>query len=231
MKRVSLVDTARGISVALMIAYHFSFDLNYFGVIHQDMNHARFWLAFRAFIVCLFLILAGISLALASGLEARHFWRRQGRLLAAASAVTIGSWLMFPKSYIYFGILHFIFVASLIGRLFQNHPKTALASGLCALALGLFYSNPVFDLPYLNWIGFMTHKPYTEDYVPVFPWIGMILIGIFLGKLLFERIKPAWMYLEIPAMKFPALAGRHSLAIYLLHQPILIGILYFFVTH
>ncbi len=231
MKRIVTIDAARGIAVALMIAYHFSFDLNYFGIIHQDMNHERFWLASRAFIVSLFLILAGISLVLASSLDARHFWKRQGRLLAAAAAVTAGSWLMFPKSYIYFGILHFIFTASLIGRVFLNFPEAALFSGLAVIAFGLDYSNPLFDLPYLNWIGLMTHKPYTEDYVPIFPWLGVVLIGIFLGNLLFERTKSAWIRLEIPVMKFPSLIGRHSLAIYLLHQPILIGILYLAVTH
>lgn len=214
-----------------MIAYHFCFDLNYFGIIHQDMNHERFWLDSRAFIVSLFLIVAGISLVLASPLDAKHFWKRQGRLLAAAAVVTVGSWLMFPKSYIYFGILHFIFVASLIGRLFLNFPMTALVSGCSVVALGIGYSNPVFDLPFMHWIGFMTHKPYTEDYVPVFPWLGVVLIGIFLGNLLFERIRPGWIHLEIPAMKLPSFMGRHSLAIYLLHQPILIGILDFYVTH
>lgn len=208
-----------------MVAYHFCFDLNHFGIIHQDMNHERFWLASRAFIVSLFLILVGISLVLASNRNEVHFWKRQGRLLAAALAVTTGSYAMFPESYIYFGILHFIFAASLIGRLFLNFPRTALGSGIFALLLGLGYSNPVFDLPYLNWVGFMTHKPYTEDYVPVFPWIGMVLIGIFLGKLIFERIRPSWIHFEISAMKLPSFMGRHSLAIYLLHQPVLIGIL------
>ena len=211
-----------------MVAYHFCFDLNYFGIIHQDMNHDRFWLASRALIVSLFLLLVGTSLVLASGMESRHFWKRQARLLAAALAVTVGSYAMFPKSYIYFGILHFIFVASLIGRLFLNFPKAALASGLFVIALGLNYSSRIFDLPFMNWIGLMTYKPYTEDYVPLFPWLGVVLIGIFLGNLLVAKSQPKWLFADFPAFRFPSILGRHSLAIYLLHQPILIGIFYLF---
>lgn len=218
-------------AIMMMAAYHFSFDLDYFGVIHQDFNHETFWLTARAIIVSLFLTLSGISLVLASSLDMRHFGMRQARLLAAALMVTAGSYALFPKSYIYFGILHFIFAASLIGRLFLRIPNVALVSGLLVIAAGLGFSNPVFDLPYLQWIGLMTHKPYTEDYVPIFPWLGVVLIGIFLGNLLFVKLKPAWIYRECPKLKIPSFLGRHSLAVYLLHQPILIGVLYTVIGH
>lgn len=231
MKRIVLVDAARGMAIMMMAAYHFCFDLDYFGVIHQDFNHETFWLTARAIIVSLFLTLSGISLVLASSLDMRHFGMRQARLLAAALMVTAGSYALFPKSYIYFGILHFIFAASLIGRLFLRIPNVAMVSGLLVIAAGLGFSNPVFDLPYLQWIGLMTHKPYTEDYVPIFPWLGVVLIGIFLGNLLFVKLKPAWIYRECPKLKIPSFLGRHSLAVYLLHQPILIGVLYTVIGH
>lgn len=218
-------------AIMMMAAYHFCFDLDYFGVIHQDFNHETFWLTARAIIVSLFLTLSGISLVLASSLDMRHFGMRQARLLAAALMVTAGSYALFPKSYIYFGILHFIFAASLIGRLFLRIPNVAMVSGLLVIAAGLGFSNPVFDLPYLQWIGLMTHKPYTEDYVPIFPWLGVVLIGIFLGNLLFVKLKPAWIYRECPKLKIPSFLGRHSLAVYLLHQPILIGVLYTVIGH
>ena len=210
----------------MMIVYHCCFDLNYFGIIHQDFNHQFFWLAARAFIVSLFLIIVGISLVLASNLGEKHFWTRQARLLVAAIAVSVGSFMMFPESYIFFGILHFILVASLIGRVFLPFPAISLVSGILSLASGLLYSNSLFDEPYMEWIGFMTHKPYTEDYVPLFPWLGMVLIGIFIGDFIFMKSKPSWMTGSHSGLKFPSLLGRHSLAIYLIHQPILIGMLY-----
>jgi uncharacterized membrane protein len=164
----------------------------------------------------------GISLALnAERADSSSFWRRQARLLAACIAVSIGSYLMFPDSFIFFGILHFILLASLLGRLCTRFHYANLVASFLVLSGGIFYSNPLFNKPLLQWIGFMTYKPFTEDYVPFFPWFGVVLAGIFLGRLLIS--KPI-SYCP-PGMAPLMLAGRHSLAIYLLHQPVLLGIL------
>lgn len=221
-ERLQAIDAARGIALALMIAYHFCFDLNYFGVIRVDFNHSFPWLAFRACIVSLFLVVSGISLVLAGGRERGHFLKRQGRLLAAALLVSAGSYLLFPGSYIYFGILHFIFVAGFIGRLFVPLGRLVpLGAGIAVLAIGVFYSNAVFDAPFLHWFGLMTYKPDTEDYVPLFPWLGVVLVGVSFGRLLERRKSPS-----CSCLKPLAAAGRHSLAIYLIHQPVLLGLLY-----
>lgn len=223
--RYAAIDALRGYAILLMIAYHFSFDLNYHGWIHQDFNHAAFWLTARACIVTLFLLLVGIGLVLnARRADPASFWRRQGRLLAACIAVTLGSYLMFPQSFIFFGILHFILLASLVGRLFVTfHYPNLLASGLAILA-GIVFSSPFFNAPWLQWIGFMTYKPFTEDYVPFFPWFGVVLAGIFLGRLMVKN--PALLTIDLPGTRQMAPAGRHSLAIYLLHQPLLLGVLF-----
>jgi len=225
--RYAAIDALRGFAIVMMIAYHFSFDLNYHGWIHQDFNNSPFWLIARACIVSLFLLLVGISLALnAQRADSRSFWRRQARLLAACVAVSLGSYLMFPESFIFFGILHFILLASLVGRLLVRFHYANLAASLPVLLAGVFYSNPLFDAPLLQWLGFMTYKPLTEDYVPFFPWFGVVLAGIFLGGQIIR--KPAWLigYQPGPQIRLSALAGRHSLAIYLLHQPVLLGILF-----
>jgi uncharacterized membrane protein len=223
--RYAVIDALRGFAIVLMIAYHFSFDLNYYGWTHQDFNHAPFWLIARACIVSLFLLLVGISLVLnAQRTSSTSFWRRQIRLLAACVAVSLGSYMMFPQSFIFFGILHFILLASLTGRLFVRFHYANLVASLLVLLAGLSYSNPLFNTPLLQWLGFMTYKPYTEDYVPFFPWFGVVLAGIFLGRLMIA--KPVWLTGRQPArwMRQLVLAGRHSLAIYLLHQPVLLGI-------
>ncbi|MDO8349953.1 MAG: heparan-alpha-glucosaminide N-acetyltransferase [Gallionella sp.] len=224
--RYAMIDALRGFAIVLMIAYHFSFDLNYHGWIHQDFNNAPFWLTARAAIVSLFLLLVGISLVLnAQRPDSTSFWRRQGRLLAACLAVSLGSYLMFPESFIFFGILHFILFASLAGRLFVRLHYTNLAVAVLVLAAGWFYSNPLFNAPPLQWLGFMTYKPLTEDYVPFFPWFGVVLAGIFIGKLIFSKPYPALPAGPRPGLRQLAFAGRHSLLIYLLHQPVLLGIL------
>ncbi|PJC04807.1 MAG: hypothetical protein CO070_03610 [Gallionellales bacterium CG_4_9_14_0_8_um_filter_55_61] len=225
--RYAAIDALRGWAIVMMIAYHFSFDLNYHGWIHQDFNHAPFWLAARACIVSLFLLLVGISLVFnAQCADPRSFWRRQTRLLVACVAVSLGSYLMFPDSFIFFGILHFILLASLVGRLFVRFHYANLAAALPVLLAGLLYSNPLFNAPLLQWLGFMTYKPFTEDYVPFFPWFGVVLAGVFLGRLIIG--KPGWLigYQPGSQIRLLALAGRHSLAIYLLHQPVLLGVLF-----
>ncbi|MHB1677369.1 MAG: heparan-alpha-glucosaminide N-acetyltransferase [Sulfuriferula sp.] len=239
--RLLLVDATRGAAVVLMVFYHFCFDLNYFGLIHQDFNDSPFWLTLRAVIVTCFLTLVGISLVLAAAKSTHSYWIRIGKLFAASVAVTAGSYLMFPLSFIFFGILHFIVAASLIARLFLRFFWFNLALGSAIAVFGIVYSNTLFDKPWLQWIGLMTYKPVTEDYVPLFPWLGVVFIGLFLGKLFFRtKLREA-----IPALKLkkqdlnpptlwvnsPAWLGRHSLTIYLLHQPLLIGILYLLFGH
>lgn len=231
------VDILRGMAVILMACYHFSFDLNYFGVIHQSFNDSVFWLSFRALIVTCFLTLVGVSLELATDADNRHYWIRIGKLVAAALAVTVGSYLMFSQSFIFFGILHFIAVASLIARFFLRFYRINLLFGSAIVAFGIIYSNPLFDQPWLQWIGLMTYKPITEDYVPLFPWLGVVFMGLFLGKSLLRRkvVKRALSMsgkdtqATPPApglLTVPAWMGQHSLTIYLLHQPVLLGILY-----
>lgn len=225
-QRYEVIDALRGCAIVLMIAYHASFDLNYHGWIHQDFNNSSFWLAARAGIVSLFLLLVGVSLVLnAQRANAASFWRRQAKLLAACIAVSLGSYMMFPRSFIFFGILHFILLACLLGRLCVRFDRANLAAALLVLLAGVFYSNPLFNTPSLQWLGFMTYKPFTEDYVPFFPWFGVVLAGIFLGQRIIA--KPAWLTDHHPGswMRQLSLAGRHSLVIYLLHQPVLLGIL------
>ncbi len=117
-ERIAGVDALRGIALCLMFVYHFAFDLRFYGVTAADFEHDPLWLGFRALIVTLFMTLVGVSLVLAdrAGATPAHFWRRVGVIGACALAVSVGSWIVFPRSYIYFGILHSIAVASVLAR-------------------------------------------------------------------------------------------------------------------
>lgn len=87
---------------------------------------------------------------------------------------------------------------------------------------------PFFDRRPLQWIGMMTYKPYTEDYVPLLPWFGVVLLGMFLARraqLHSWLEKNSKMEFRNPVAKLLAFGGRHSLIIYMLHQPIFIGLL------
>jgi len=222
--RYPAIDALRGAAVILMIAYHFCFDLNQYHLMHQDFYQAPFWLGARAFIVTLFLLVVGISLNLApTNVGSKPRLKRLLTLATCAALVTLGSMLMFPQSYIFFGVLHFILIASLIGLLMLRYYWLNLVLGIVILAVGLYFTHPVFDQPWLQWMGLMTHKPITEDYVPLFPWLGVVLLGIFTGKNLLAR--PAWLKHNDPGQPIRGLAwmGKRSLLIYMIHQPILLA--------
>ena len=233
--RLRIVDATRGVAIVLMIAYHFSFDLAFFGALRADFNNDPFWLGSRSLIVTLFVGLVGVSLALSSGRGAGRasFWKRQARIGACALLVSIASWWMFPGTFIFFGILHFIFVASLLGGALLRFatPAAAIgALGAVALAGGIFFSSPMFDAAPMQWLGLMTRKPATEDYVPLLPWIGVVFLGIAAGQLAARSPAVSSWLASQDRLAFTPLAwmGRHSLAIYMLHQPVLLGMLFLF---
>lgn len=231
--RYQAVDLLRGIAILLMFVYHFVFDLVYFKVLHIDLNHEPFWLGFRGVIVSLFLGLVGVSLYLATarGLRVRSYVQRLALLVAYAGLVSAASYMLFPRSVIFFGVLHFIAVASVLGLLFVRFYWTNLILGGGVILLGFTVQHPVFDQPVLQWFGLMTHKPVTQDYVPLLPWFGVVLLGLFLGKTMYggERLpilaRGAGRH---PMTKLLAFGGRHSLHIYMLHQPVFMGMLYLF---
>jgi uncharacterized membrane protein len=108
------VDTLRGFVIVLMVIFHFCYDLRYFGYVDWQVPNGEYWWPFRYFILSVFIFTVGMSLSLAHAKRffLRQFSRRAIQLLLAAIVVSIGSRALFPQSWIYFGILHFIFVTS-----------------------------------------------------------------------------------------------------------------------
>jgi uncharacterized membrane protein len=225
--RIEGIDTLRGIAIVAMIAYHFTFDLRFFGVIRADFESDPFWLGARAAIVSSFLLLVGVSLVLAREFDVPtlRFARRVAIIALCALAATIGSYVVFPERFIYFGILHCIAVASVLARPLAGRPALALALGVAAIVAGLAVSHPFFDTRATSWLGFTTVKPPTEDFVPLFPWIGVVLLGIGAGhELLRREFAPIAPFARAPqTLRW---LGRNSLAVYMVHQPLLLGILW-----
>jgi uncharacterized membrane protein len=225
--RIRAIDALRGTAICMMIVYHAAFDLNWFHIISADFNHDRFWLSFRDLIVSSFLLLVGVSLALASraGISPNRFWRRIALVGACAMLVTVGSYVTFPKTFITFGILHCIVVSSILGWPLVRFPRAALIVGIVVIVVGVAMGLPLFDLPWLNWVGLMTHKPATEDYVPLLPWFGVVLVGVSIGCWLLQRHMHDLRQISRASPKWLTWLGRHSLLVYMIHQPIMIGLL------
>ena len=225
--RLPWLDQARGIAILAMMAFHTCFDLTYWHLASFNMLDDGRWIWTRNLIVTLFLAIMGISLVLGQGQSRRHFWLRLGRIGAAALLISVVTWFMFGERFIYFGVLHFVVVASLLASLLRHwlpKPGIWIALGLFCLLTGLYPGLEAMDPRYLNWIGLTTHKPPTEDYVPLLPWLGVVLLGMALGTRLASTPVTPPLPTSRPG-KGLAWMGRHSLLIYLLHQPLLMGLL------
>jgi uncharacterized membrane protein len=228
--RLDFVDALRGFALAMMIAFHFCYDLNYFGWASFPLGVSVVWVIWQRAIASTFLLLVGIGLVLRDAFKPswRDFWRRWIQIAGAALIVSLGSYLIFPTSFIYFGILHCIAFSLLVGRLLIKLGIINILIGTIAIAFSLNFSSPVFNDRILNWIGLATQLPFTEDYVPVFPWLGVVLIGCGLGSIWkqFEFKTPQLITKISDRSSWLVNMGRRSLSIYLLHQPILFGVLF-----
>lgn len=236
--RLDRIDQLRAVAMLWMTAFHFCFDLNHFGFIQENFYRDPFWTLQRTAIVSLFLFTAGLSQAMASanGQDWSRFWRRWLQIAAAALLVSAGSWLMFPRSFIYFGVLHGVAVMLVVARLTVGWGGWLWPLG--AVAVSAPWWAPLIhqhwaDLAFLNspgWnaLGLISRKPVTEDYVPVLPWLGAVWWGVAAGQWLLKQGAEGFL-LRPPSIGWTgrsmATLGRWSLSYYLLHQPIMIGLL------
>jgi uncharacterized membrane protein len=223
--RLIALDVARTLAVVCMVVFHFTFDLALFGYLPADTIYQPFWYYFARMIAGSFLFLSGVSLWLAHGQGIRWgaFWTRLAKVAAAAAVVTLASIWFVPGGTIFFGILHAIAAASLVGLAALRLPwpvTLAFAAAIFAAAWGPRF--PAFDPIWLVWTGLAETRPAMGDYVPLIPWAAPALAGIALARALrVDRWRGRKPSSALRTLTFP---GRHSLIIYLVHQPILFGL-------
>jgi uncharacterized membrane protein len=226
-ERFDRLDALRGAAVVWMVAFHFMFDLNHFRFIRQDFYEDPFWTWQRTCIVSVFLFCAGLgqAVALAQAQRWPRFWRRWGQVAGCALLVTLGSWYVFPRSVITFGVLHGIAVMLVVVRLTAPAGRWLWPLGLVAVLLPQFVQHPWFDARATQWIGLVTHKPVTEDFVPVLPWLGVMWWGMAAGQWTLAH-RRHWFSGGVPrAGRVLALLGRWSLTTYMVHQPVFFALL------
>jgi len=238
-QRLDRIDLLRAAAMVWMTAYHFCFDLNFFGLIREDFYRDPFWTWQRTAIVSLFLFTAGLSQAVAlhQGQPWTRFWRRWLQVAGAALLVTAGSLLVFPKSFIYFGVLHGIAVMLIVARVTAGWggwrwPLGAVLIVLpyaAAPTMATWPALEVFNSPWLNWLGFINRKPITEDYVPLLPWMGVVWWGMAAAQWALKH-QPGWLGVAEGAghgaRRALVTLGQWSLSYYLLHQPVLLGLIW-----
>lgn len=227
-RRIIALDLARSLALLCMAVFHFTFDLMLFGHTQPGLVFTGFWPWFARGIASSFLILVGISLWLAhrDRIHWRPFLRRFLMVALAATAISVATRYAMGAQFIRWGILHMIAAGSLIGLAFLRLPLVVvLAAAAATFAAPHYLKTELFNQASLLWLGLSTQVPQMMDYEPLLPWLSPILFGIVLARLTDRAGLWAGLARWQPGPLGQALAwpGRHSLAIYLIHQPALFG--------
>ncbi len=211
-KRFEIIDQLRALAIVLMVIFHLTYNLNHFGFMVVDFFKG-FWFYLPRFIVFLFLFCVGFSLRHShiNGIQWRKFNSRLAKLVLFAALISLFTWLAFPDRWVYFGALHCIALTSVLALPFIFVPRLALITGVSMLVLDVGFD---IGIPFYE----MDQK--SIDYIPAFPWLGVVLIGIFVHYAGIEKIPYPF---KSTAMSY---LSKHSLLIYLIHQPILFSLVY-----
>lgn len=239
-ERVHGIDFIRGLAVINMVVYHLLYDLVYIFYVNLpwfSSKEAYYW---QQAIVIVFVFISGVSCSFS-----KHNIKRGIEIFLLAMLLSVVTYVALPKEFIAFGILHFLGIAiilfGLIKRFLNKIPTFIGAIGCLIFFLitkGVSHGFlgigdiKLIQLPYefylskfLFWLGFPDKGFFSGDYVPLIPWFFMLLLGYFTWKIVAnQKYLNCFAYLNVA---FVNVIGRKSLLIYMLHQPIIYGILFF----
>lgn len=230
------VDALRGVAIVMMVIYHLLYDLYYFRVTDTIFTNP-FWFYFQRATAGTFLVLVGVSLTLSVSAMRRRgqsertiyaqLLRRGLRVFGWGMVITLVTWLFFGSALaVKFGILHFIGVTTLLAYPFLTLCWTNLALWVSLSLLGRVLDGITINGPWLLVVGIEPRNHVYVDYFPLVPWFGVVLLGVFLGNLLYPDGERRY-GLPLSALPFRPLRwlGERSLLIYLIHQPLLFAVL------
>ncbi|MBO9098486.1 MULTISPECIES: heparan-alpha-glucosaminide N-acetyltransferase [unclassified Rhizobium] len=235
--RIGLLDTLRGIALLAMASYHGTWDFEFFGYLDPGTAETGWLKIYARVIASTFLFMAGVSLVLANrpAIRWQPFWKRLAMIAVAAIAISVVTRFAMPDEWIYFGILHSIAALSLIGIGFLCLPTACIWAATAVLGVGWVVNvfvmpgalgSDLFNPRYLAWLGFATMPVRSNDFVPLFPWALAFFAGLSAATLALRTSLPQRLASLGTGNSLLAKGGRHSLLFYLLHQPILFGLVY-----
>jgi len=214
--RIDELDSLRATALVMMLVLNFVTDLNHFGIMNTETGDQWWWMARIA--ASLFVGISGVSYFLAHRLE-YDFTKTSGRtqrLIFWAFVITIITYIFEPSAYVRFGVLHLLALASIVAFPVARKPEFALGIGLILLII------PLSSDSNLVWLGLRETGFIAVDYFPLNPWLGIFFIGLALASRIYPEGKPLT---EIQWPERWLWFGRNTLTIYVIHQPILIGLL------
>lgn len=233
-KRFWEIDLLRGIAIIMMIIFHLVFSLNYFSFINIDISQGG-WSIFGKATFILFLFLVGVSLSLSASRRKKSatfsfkaYLKRGLTIFAWGMIITLASYVLIPEAYIRFGILHLIGTAIIISYPLLRFRLLNIFIGATVIIFGIYLQQYRFETPYFFWLGITPFNFIALDHFPIFPYWGITLIGLGIGNKLYKNFVRNFPVFDLEKNSFSSLItflGRHSLFIYLIHQPILISLL------
>ena len=236
--RLLLLDVFRGAAVIAMVFYHFCWDLGYFGFIDLQQVTRGLGLLCAQIIGVSFITISGVSSRISgfSGNFKKKFIKRILLLLFLCASITTTTYFLDKNSVIFFGILHFLCICSLLSIFLNKIKKSHLIFLIFLASVIVNFISDSYDLPiFLSWIGFNKETPITNDFYPLFPWVSYYLLGFWLGKFVETNISKAQyknplLHLKTTYLfKSMVFFGQKSLIIYILHQPILFSLFFLFI--
>jgi uncharacterized membrane protein len=225
-ERIQVIDLIKGIDIVFMVLFNYSVTLDYFRLIPKPSNYLYQYIL-PISIASIFIFMSGVTsyISYEKHMEklTRKYFIRGIKLLFFATLITLFSYVFVPQYTIFFGILHFFAVSSFLIPFFIKYNKLNLIAGLSIILSGVYLWQLTFNFSYLFWLGFIPENLSTFDYFPLIPWFGVILLGVYYGKYIIKKTANIRFKGEISSI-FTFL-GKHSLTVYLVHQPALILLL------
>lgn len=217
--RIWEIDFLRGIAILLMAVFHLVVDLRDFYGGPFDYFHG-FWYVEGKLSAVLFMLLAGVST-----IFGRNILRHGVKIFCWGMVLTVVTYIYNPGTYIRFGILHLLGASLVLFHYMRKFPTIILCVlAVVILVLGNILIYRTAAAAYLFPFGLTTAEFVSMDYYPLLPWYGVFLFGTLTGRFLYSKrrslLKKPWHFGGLE------LLGRHSLLIYLIHQPLLLAGLY-----
>lgn len=219
-KRVWELDFFRGIALIFMVYFHIIYDMNeFFDYPVEYYKGLNFYIGKAS--VILFIIISGISCSFS-----RSNVKRGLKLLVLSLFISLFSYLYNPDFVIKFGIIHFFAVCMMLYPILKKLNNILLIIlGTLIIVLGRITPGLKVSYDYLFPFGVTSPNFVSSDYYSLIPWLGLFLYGIFFGNVLYKDKKSIFKF-ELQD-NIISLAGRHTLLLYVIHQPVIIGVLTF----
>lgn len=225
------IDFFRGIAIILMVISNFVTDLKYF---LGYSEYLLFWSFFALFVASSFVFISGVSFNVSfskkvasKNLTYKSYFNRFLKLSVIAVAITAVTAYFLTSGTIYFGIMHFLAISGILGIIFYRFKKLNLFFSVIFLFLGVLFSEIVLDTYWLLPFGILPTNFYTLDYFPIFPWFGVYLLGMSFSEKYYKNgvSNNSFEIFKTGFFNKICILGQNTLIIYIIHQPVLVGLL------